>query len=136
MADHVDAEQTLIDWLKAVLGYVNVTDELPTNLVDLCRTNPVIVVERFGGNDDTPTIDVARVDVDVYANSRAGAKLHAERIRTAFRTRLAGSRTATAAMGRVSTISAPTAAPYDSQASVRRFTAAYQIVLHTYTGVS
>ena len=71
----------------------------------------------------------------MYANSRDGAKLHAETIRQAIRTRLPGYRTGGTTVGRVSTVSAPIHAPYDSRAAVRRFVASYQLHLHQYVGV-
>ncbi|HLL69019.1 MAG TPA: hypothetical protein VK453_25390 [Micromonosporaceae bacterium] len=139
MGNFVDVPDLLIDWHKTVLGYANVVEAdsttLPTNLLDLLRTDPVITIDRFGGNDVTPTIDVARVDIDCYANSLAGAKLHAGAIRTAIRTALVGHMFGGAVVLRVETLSAPTRLPYDSRSVVWRFGGSYQVRTHQYTGV-
>jgi hypothetical protein len=130
---YVDAAELVAAWLRTVLGYPNVTHELPTNLrFDM----PLHVVERFGGADQTITLDVARLDIDTFCPDRATALGHAETIRQATRTRLARwvylARTTVA---KVETISAPTIAPYDSRNQVRRATQAVQLTLHQFTGV-
>lgn len=136
MGSYVDLEQLLADWLKATLGFVNVVHEVPTNLVDLCRTNPVVVVDRFGGADRTITIDVARVDVDVFGSSREAVKSHGEAIRRAMRTQLPRTTLGGAThVLKVETVSAPTVVAYDSRNTLRRTTAAYQISTHQFTGV-
>jgi hypothetical protein len=130
---YVDAAELFAAWLKATLGYENVIHELPTNLQFLM---PLVVVERFGGGDQTITLDVARLDIDTFCADRATALGHAETIRQAMRTRMRGyihlNRTV---VGKVETISAPTIAPYDSRNSVRRATQAVQIHLHQFAGV-
>lgn len=136
MAPYADAEDLATAWLKNVLGYKNVTHEVPTNLVDLLRTDPVVVAERFGGADDIITLDVARLDVDVFANSRDGAKHHSALILAAMRTRMAGYRYGGTVVGKVATVSAPTHAAWDSRNAVRRFLFSVQLHLHQYTGVS
>lgn len=135
VGNFVDIEALLIDWHKTVLGYINVSTEEPTNLVDLTRTNPVIVLDRYGGADRVPTIDVARVDISVYANSLDGAKQHAETIRAAIRTRLVHRIHGGAVVARVETMSAPMRLPYDSRNLVRRVGASYQITTHQFAGV-
>lgn len=129
---YADIEALLHDWLTSVLGYENVTFELPTNLVFVM---PLVVVERFGGADATITLDQPTVDIDVFAASREDARAHAESIRQALRTKLPGRTFRGAVVQRVRTISGPTKAPYDSRGTVRRFTAAYQIQLHQFAGV-
>lgn len=136
MAAYVDVEDMLTGWLKTTLGFVNVTNELPANLVDLIRSNPVIVLERIGGNDTLITFDVARVDVDVFANSRDGAKLHAATIHGAALTRLRGYIHNGTAVAKVTTVSAPVHAPYDSRNVIRRVRMTLQIHLHQFSGVS
>lgn len=130
---YASVETLLAAWLKATLGYENVAHELPTNLVFLM---PLIVVDRFGGNDDTITIDRANVDIDCFAPTRVDALAHGEHIRKAMRTQLP--RTvlggATTVL-KVETLSAPTAAAFDSKNTVRRCTASYRVHLHQFTGV-
>jgi hypothetical protein len=133
---YVDVEALVIDWLKTRLEYRYVSDELPPNLVDLLRTDPVHVVERFGGSDQTLGLDVARVDIDTFANSRAGAKLHAETVRSGLRLYLTKHVYAGTVVSKVETISAPIHAPYDSRRAVRRFTQAVQITAHQFSGVT
>lgn len=130
---YVDVADLVTTWLQTTLGYPNVANELPTNLVFLM---PLVVVERFGGDEPLITFDVARLDVDVFTPDRATALAHAETIRQALRTRLPGyvhqGRTV---VQRVDTISPPTRAPYDSRNTVRRVTAAYSVRLHQFSGV-
>lgn len=130
---YVDAAELVATWLKATLGYPNVVHELPTNLTFLM---PLVVVERFGGDEPLITFDVARLDVDVFTPDRATALAHAETIRQALRTRLPryvhNGRTV---VQTVQTISPPSPAVYDSRNTVRRVTAAYQLRLHQFTGI-
>jgi hypothetical protein len=130
---YASVETLLTTWLQVTLGYENLAHELPTNLTFLM---PLVVVERFGGNDATITLDTANVDIDVYAPTRADALAHGEHIRQAIRTKLRGYITGGVTFGQPQTISAPTIAPFDSKARVRRCTAAYRLLLHQFTGVS
>lgn len=128
-------EDLIVAWLKT-LGYDQATNELPTNLVDLARTGPVVTVERIGGNDSQITLDVARLDIDVYASSRDAARDHAETIRAAMRTRLVRYVHGGAVVAKVETVSAPSRLPYDSRNVIRRFGATYQVVCHQFGGVA
>jgi hypothetical protein len=130
---YASVEQLVGDWLKTVLGYENLAHELPTNFTFLM---PLVVVERFGGSDDTLTLDRANVDVDVYAATRADALAHGEHIRQAIRTKLRGHTVGGVTFGQPQTISAPTIAPFDSKNRVRRCTAAYRLLAHQFTGVA
>lgn len=130
---YASVEQILVGWIKTVLGYENVATELPTNLTFLM---PLVVVEKFGGTDDTITLDVSRVDIDCLAPTRADALAHGEHIRQAIRTKLRGYTVGGVTFGQAHTIGAPTAAPFDSKHRVRRCTASYQILTHHFTGVS
>jgi GGDEF domain-containing protein len=138
---YITVEQVFGDWLKATLGYPNLTHELPTNLTFLM---PLVVVERFGGSDATVPFDTAHVDVDVYAPTRADALAHGEHIRQAIRTKLHGHTmtvtTTTGSVGvtfgRPQTISAPKIVTFDSKSQIRRSTASYQLLLHQFTGVA
>ena len=132
LGSYVDIEALLIHWAKTVLGLANVTTEYPTNAIFVM---PLFVVERFGGSDSTITLDVCHVDIDVYAADRASAKANAETIRAGIRTRLPGYVWQGTTISRTATISAPSHAPFDSRAAVRRITAAYQIHAHQFAGV-
>jgi hypothetical protein len=132
---YVDVEELVVTWMKSRDGYVNVVTEVPANLQ---FAMPLWVVERFGGSDSVLTIDVANVDIDVYAADRPSAKALAEALRQDIRIHLTGYRPVASpqtVVAKVETISAPIHAPYDSKARVRRFTAAYRIYLHQHAGV-
>lgn len=131
---YADIEDLLAAWLKTVLGYPNVTHELPTNLTFVM---PLVVVEGFGGTDNVITLDRPNVDIDVLASSRDAAKAHALSIWTAMRTRLPGYvHDNTTVVQDVRTISRPSKAEFDSRNTVRRFTFAVQIHLHQFVGVA
>ncbi len=130
MPNYPDVEQLLIDWLKAdPQSWVNVTDELPTNLVGTLRNGPCIIVTRFGGADIHHGLDVAHITVDVYALGRGPAKTSAETIRRSITLTLPGRVIGGAAVSRVATIAAPTVRPFDS-ATIRYVGASYQLHLH------
>ena len=86
MAGYASVNLALIAYLKGATGTRCVTD-LPANLADVL---PVIQVERFGGGDDTLTLDNANVDVDVYAADRATAEALADQVRLLMRADLPG----------------------------------------------
>ncbi len=128
-----DVETLLCGWLKTTLHVDSVIPELPYNLEFVL---PTIAVERFGGADDTITLDQANVDVDVFHVSRAAAKTLAEQVRKALRVTLPATTFADVTLGsvtvsRVQTISAPSIAPWDNS-QLRRATAAYRISLHAH----
>lgn len=132
MGAYVDVASLIGGWISSTLGLTNVVHELPTNLIYVM---PLVVVERFGGADDTITLDVARLDVDVFCPDRASALSQGERIRQAMRTQLVGYTALGTTVMRVATISAPTIAPFDSRDQVRRCTQSVQVHLHQYAGV-
>lgn len=129
---YANVEDLLAGWLKTVLGYEHVVHEQPTNLRFVL---PLIVVERFGGADGRIGLDIANVDVDVFATSRADAAAQAENIRRSIRMTLPGYVHGGTVIAKTETISAPSHAPWDSTAQVRRFVAAYRIHLHQFGGL-
>lgn len=124
----VDVELLVIQWLQAQLGSsVVVRDELDNNLLNEL---PTVQVERVpAGGDDGFRIDRALVDVDVYAATRGAAVALAGQIRGLLLARLPGSTTGGAVVGRVQTVAAPGARPYEN-AALRRVGATYQIYCH------
>jgi len=122
-----DVELLLHGWLVAQFPSARVARELPANLGDVL---PVIQPSRFGGSDDALTLDSANVDIDVYAADYATAASLAGQVRSAVRLHLPGYAASGAAVQSVSTISAPRWVPYDNT-SLRRFTAAYRITIHS-----
>lgn len=128
MAGYASVNLALIAYLGGATGARCVTD-LPANLADVL---PVIQVERFGGGDDTLTLDNANVDVDVYAADRAKAEALAEQVRFLMRADLPGKTVAdgAAVVSRVRTITGPNRLPYDNTGLVR-VGAAYQVTLHS-----
>ncbi|MHC3427175.1 phage tail termination protein [Streptomyces sp. DT18] len=121
----VDVELLLIGWLQEHLPDVVVRDELDNNLA---AELPTVQVQRVGGDDDGLRLDRALVDVDVYAASRAEAITLSATIRGLLLA-ARGSATAAAVLGRVGTVSAPVARPYENT-SLRRVGATYEIYCH------
>lgn len=126
------AESLVRDWLATQFTDCRVVTELPANLASVV---PLIQVVRFGGADEFITIDTANIDIDVFASSRTEARLISEEVRTAVRLYLPGyiGYGAGGAVQSVTTISAPRWVPYDNT-SLRRFTAAYRITIHSIPG--
>jgi hypothetical protein len=97
----------------------------------------VVQVTRFGGGDDSLTLDRANVDIDCYVGpdsdgnpDRAAARLLAERVRKAMRVDLAHRTIAGVIVGRVDTVTGPSERPYDDT-SLRRFGASYAVTTHS-----
>ncbi len=129
MALYPDPAKLLVDWAKTTLLIVNACTELPTNYVQTLKDGPVHVIERFGGADPLPGLDVAHMAVDVYATTREGAMTAANTVRRALRNQQ-GRAYAGVTFSRVATISAPTRRLFDSR-SVVLVTASYQLTLHS-----
>ena len=123
------AESVVRDWLATQFTSptYRVVTELSTKLAD---DLPLIQVVRFGGSDADLTLDSANVDIDTFAATRDAARSLAEQVRSAVRLHLPGYANAGAAVQSVTTISAPRWLPYDNT-SLRRFTAAYRITIHS-----
>jgi hypothetical protein len=133
VANYVSTYALIKDLLATLLSIEKVFREPPSNLqFEL----PLVVVARFGGADRVVTHDVARVDIDYYASTEDTAEAGAESIRTMMRTRTRGRIFQGAAVGRVNTISAPRLLPWEASGNVFRCGAAYEMVVHQYTGVS
>lgn len=119
-----DVEQVLIDWLSTNLG-LTCMDELP---YDMVFELPAIVVSRFSGADEQWVLDKPRVDVDVYAGTRAVAKQVSEQIRGALRFQLRNAEVPGGLITQVFTVAGPAQRPWDSK-DLRRFGASYQVIL-------
>lgn len=123
----VDIEVLVIGWLQARLGSgVVVRDELDNNLLNEL---PTVQVQRAGGGDDGLRLDRPVVDINAYAAGRGAATALAQQIRTLLLTELRGSKTDTAVVGYITTISAPSSRPYENTA-LRRNGATYQMFVH------
>ncbi|MER7507082.1 hypothetical protein ABTX82_01835 [Streptomyces lavendulae] len=124
----VDVELLVIQWLQAQLGAgVVVRDELDNNLLDEL---PTVQVERLpAGGDDGFRLDQALVDVDVYASTRGAAVALAIQIRGLLLGTLPGTTAGGAVVGRVATLTAPGARPYENT-GLRRIGATYEIYSH------
>jgi hypothetical protein len=124
-----DPATLLVAWATATItGLTNACTEVPTNLVQTLAAGPTHVIERFGGTDPLPGVDVATIAVDTYAGTRAGAITAAETLRRALREQQ-GRAFAGVRFSRVATISAPTRRPFGSR-SVVLVGASYQLTLH------
>lgn len=128
MALYPDPALLLIAWAKATLDITNACTELPTNHLQALRDGPIHVIERFGGADRLPGLDVAHVAVDVYAPTRDLAMTEAETFRRALRNQQ-GRAYGGVAFSKVATIGAPTRRPFDSRQIVL-VGASYQLTLH------
>lgn len=141
---YADVEHLLTGWIRAAFAALNphVVTEQPdaTEMDALMGAGRLVVqVEAFGGADRNPAQDVANVDVDVYAPGdadgnpdRGRAADAAELLRVALLRVLPGYHTADATVSEVSTMSRPTARPYDDNTTTRRFSAAYQVVIKSH----
>lgn len=120
----VDVELELITWTQArVASGVVVRDELDNNLLNEL---PTVQIEGVGGSDDGFRLDRVLVDVNVYAATRAAAVALAATVHALYLTELRGSATDTAVFGMISTITRPTARPYENVA-LRRVGATYEV---------
>lgn len=131
MAGYTSTYRLVKAFLLSV-GHTNVMRQVPPNLAyDL----PLHTVQRFGGNDRANWLDVARVDIDTYASTEDDAEDIAEAIRTAMRTQLVRYAFGGSTVSKAETMSAPKLIPFDAS-NVFRATAAYQVTVHRYVGVS
>ncbi|PSJ29557.1 hypothetical protein B7P34_06730 [Streptosporangium nondiastaticum] len=121
-----DAEAALIAWLTPHLG-VRVCTDTPA---DLDHAVPLLRLQRIGGGDDGFRLDLAVVDLDAFAVTRAGAADLATRARTALLADLPGSALPDVVFTSAATVAAPAWRPWASQA-VTRIGATYAVRLHT-----
>lgn len=128
MPNFPDAATLVITWAKDALGVTNACHQLPTNYAQTLSDGPVHVVERFGGADRLPGLDVAHIAVDTYGMGRAGTLDAAETLRRGL-ILLQGRAVNRVTFSRVATISAPIVRPFDSR-SIVLVTASYQLTLH------
>lgn len=126
-----DAEALLVAWLKVVLGLDHIYEGGPTDVPSNVQyIVPLVMVERFGGNDDVLSLDRCNVDIDCYASDRSTAKALAERVRRLMRIALPRQVLAVGTVvTKVETVAAPTVLPYDPT-PVRRVGAAYRLTVH------
>jgi len=143
--NYPDIETLLCDWLASKLPtgpdalFRRWVPEVPGDMFASSTGTPCVVIERYGGSDDIPGLDVARVSIDVYCAgpdpllSRAAAKARGEDIRRVISLSIVGQ---TLGLGgpvvshrRI--LQAPTIRPYDSRAAIRRSQGSYEIRLHS-----
>jgi len=123
----VVAELVVRTYLAAQFPDARVVTERPGNLNEVL---PCIEVGRFGGGDDVYTLDVANLDVDVYAATRPAALDLAEQVRTSLRLHAEGQEVDGALIAQVATLSAPKWVPYDNT-TLRRISASYRIAIRS-----
>jgi len=121
------AELVVRSYLAGQFPDVRVVTETPGNLANVL---PCIEVNRFGGSDDIYTLDVANLDIDVFAASRADAYMLAEQVRTNLRLHAEGQEVDGALIAQVATLSAPKWVPYDNT-TMRRISASYRIAIRS-----
>jgi hypothetical protein len=127
---YVDIEPALVGWIPTVLTARAVT-ELPADLAGAITAHSGVVrVVRVGGPAPVPSLDIATVEIECFAATRAAARTLAYQLRDALRYQLPGHVfIAGGSVSRVQTVSGPAWRPYDD-ISVRRVGALYQITTH------
>ena len=142
MGSFVSTFKLVEDFLRTVGGYAQIHRAPPSNLATAL---PLHVVSRFGGTDRIVTVYDARIDVDTFASSEDAAERIGEQVRTLIRVHLSGRLFEGATVVRARTVSAPALIPWDVgdgsngtqlPADVFRVSAAYELRIHQYTGVS
>lgn len=129
-----DVETFLRDWADTVLA-----DHTPTVTVivepedgmppDLAYRLPLVAVARFGGADDTITLDTANVDIDAYCADHQHAYRLARRLWTAARLDLPGHHADRMVAARVRTLTAAIARPWDAQ-QIRKAGFSAEVAVH------
>ncbi len=147
MPNSPDPATAFIDWLATLLGagpeaeHRRILPEQPTDLHSAVERLPTTVVERIGGYDPHPGVDLVRLNCDTWATgpdpytARAAALARAEDIRRAVRIELPATWLGEAENGiwvaRTTVVAAPTIRFWDTAAPVRRAQATYELVVHT-----
>lgn len=120
-----DVERVLLDWLRPQLPGTRLVTELPA---DLEARLPVVQILRVGGGRDFSwRLDLARVDVEVYAATRAAAAGLAGQVRTLLAT-LPNVQTSGAVVVRVIEETGPSWRP-EANPNLRRFGMTLRVVL-------
>lgn len=123
----VPAESVLVEFLTDTFDGCWVCTETD----DLLSENlPVIRVERIGGFERSVVLDVARVDVDVFAATRSEARSLSEDVRSELVHTLPGKAISDAIVGEVVTAAAPARVPHDDS-SLRRYSATYEVSIQS-----
>lgn len=124
-----DIEQLLVDYLHEVTNRRVLTD-LPSNLDQIL---PVVRLTRVSGADDDYKLDRPIVDVDVYAQDRAGAFSLARQVQALLRFELPTTTRPGGVVTAVSTIVGPRWLP-DTNTNLRRVQATYEVFAHAPIG--
>jgi len=122
---YADVERLLVGWLGEQCNCRVVTD-LPA---DLEKWVPLLQIQRIGGSDPRPGLDIVGLDVDAYGPDRGSAIELAEDARHALRFELPGTQLENAVITRVDTTEAPSYRPYDNT-ELRRFGGTYRVIVH------
>ncbi|MEW2580130.1 hypothetical protein [Streptomyces syringium] len=120
-----DAEAALVAWLAPRLG-VRVCTDTPADLDDVV---PLVRLRRIGGSDDGFRLDLAVMDIEAFAATRAEAAALAARTRDAVLSALPGSAVPSAVFTAASTLSAPSWRPWENP-GLTRMGATYAVRLH------
>ncbi len=145
MPNYPDIEDRLCDWLATKLPtgpdalFRRWVSEMPGDMFGNPTGTPCVVIERYDGADDVPSLDVALLNIDVYCHgpdplqARRAAKARGEDIRRTIRLHLVGSVLGAGwpSVSKVRTLSGPTIRAYDSRAAIRRSQASYEVHVHS-----
>lgn len=143
MPNYPDPVTALIGWLAELLGagpesdHRRIVPEQPTDLLSAPERLPTTVIERIGGFDPHPGLDIVRVNADTYATgpdphaARSAALARAEDVRRAVRIELPCSDMGGIWVAKTTVVAAPTIRFWDTGASIRRAQATYELTVHT-----
>jgi hypothetical protein len=136
MADEPDVDDHVKDWLAAQLGNaINGAIAGPKKPPNLVTVMPLLMVNAFGGDAPNFTQGRPRVDLDIYAATRAGAKAI---IKTIHGLMLIECRNVLFEGGDVITgvrdATWPAGRPYDSKNLVHRYGFSCTVLFRPYRG--
>lgn len=144
MPAYDDPETLIVNWLADTLpagpheDFRRVVTEIPPDLFANVDNLPAVLVERFGGNDPHPGLDIVRLAVDDFCTgpdpiqARKAAIDRGNDIRRHMVLNLANQRLGDDGpwVSKVRVDQAPTIRPYDTSGAIRRAHAAYSLWLH------
>lgn len=122
----IDIEALLVAWLQESIEDVTASTETPADLDD---NLPWLLVRRTGGPYDGFRLDQPQVDIAVFAATGPDASALAAQVQVLLHQQLARTKTGTAVVSKVDTISGPHWVPYDNPA-MRRYEASYRLTVH------
>lgn len=122
----IDIEALLVTWFEDTIEDVTASTETPA---DLDSRLPWLQVVRIGGGYDGFRLDQPTVDIAAYASTGPAASALATQVQVLLHEQLARTKTGTAVVSRIETVTGPHWVPYDNPA-MRRYEASYRFTVH------